>query len=368
MHLHILSFTIPYPADYGGVIDVWEKIKALHAEGVNVHLHCFQYNRPEAPELERYCAEVRYYRRQTRFSLTLPFIVSSRKSEDLLSVLDADDYPILAEGVHTAYTLIQGRWPGRMMAIRLHNVETAYYENLAVLEKSAFRRSYYRLESWLLANWERKVAGLPLLAIHPGVAAYFKEHYGSGHVTYLPAFTSYATGSNPTGRGAYVLVHGDFSVVDNVESLRWLLEEVGRGSTIPWVVAGRRPGEDVGQMLKAHPYARLIADPGAEEMETLIRDAQVHLVHSFNPEGIKIKLLHALFLGRHCVAQAALLEGTGLEGTCRPAMNAIAFRAQLQALWETPFTEEDKRQRTRILETQFDNRANARKLIQWLRL
>ncbi|TDX01656.1 glycosyltransferase [Dinghuibacter silviterrae] len=362
MHLHLLSFTIPYPADFGGAIDVLEKIKALHAEGVRVHLHCFRYNRPEAPELEQYCAEVRYYKRQTRFSLTLPYIVSSRVSMDLMGVLDADDYPILAEGVHTAYALLQGRWPGRVMALRLHNVETNYYANLAALEKAAFKRSYYRLESWLLGNWERKVSGLPLLAIHPGVGTYFQQHYRSGQVTYLPAFTSYAPGNNPTGRGEYVLFHGDFSVVDNVESLRWLLEEVGRGSDLPWVVAGRR-GQNVEQILKAHPYARLVADPGAEEMETLIREAQVHVVHSFNPEGIKIKLLHALFAGRHCIAQEALLEGTGLEETCRPAANAMAFKTQLDMLWALPFTEEEKKKRTEVLRAQFDNRANARKLM-----
>lgn len=366
MHLHLLSFAIPYPADYGGVIDVFEKIRALHAEGVQIHLHCFKHERAEAPELEEYCAEVHYYKRQTRFSLTLPHIVSSRKSKDLMGVLDEDNYPILAEGVHTAYALLQGRWPGRVMALRLHNIETAYYGNLAAIEKTGFKQAYYRLESWLLANWERKVAALPLLAIHPGVATYFREYYGSKNVTYLPAFTSYAPGGNLTGRGEYVLFHGDLSVVDNVASLRWLLEEVGRESGVPWVVAGRRPGVEVTQLLKAHPGVRLVADPGPEEMETLIREAQVHVVHSFNPEGIKIKLLHALFLGRHCIAQSALLEGTGLEETCRSAANAKAFREGLETLWGAPFTETDKALRTRVLQQQFDNRVNARKLMERL--
>ena len=44
-HLHIISFTIPYPPNYGGAIDVFFKIKALHSYGVQVHLHCFSYDR-----------------------------------------------------------------------------------------------------------------------------------------------------------------------------------------------------------------------------------------------------------------------------------------------------------------------------------
>ena len=42
-HLHIVSFDIPYPPNYGGVIDVYYKLKALHRKGVKIILHCFEY-------------------------------------------------------------------------------------------------------------------------------------------------------------------------------------------------------------------------------------------------------------------------------------------------------------------------------------
>jgi hypothetical protein len=40
---------------------VYYKVKALAELGVKVHLHCFEYGRGQAPELEPYCAEVHYY-------------------------------------------------------------------------------------------------------------------------------------------------------------------------------------------------------------------------------------------------------------------------------------------------------------------
>src|SRR6202012_868440 len=192
MHLHILSFTIPYPPDHGGVIDVFEKIRALHAEGVRVHLHCFQYNRTEAPELSKYCAEVCYYPRKGGLSLTLPYIVWSRRSAALGARLDQDDYPILAEGVHTAHPLLQDRWPGRKVAVRLHNVETEYYGNLSDVEDNRWKAMYYKMESGLLRQWEERVATLPLLAIHPGVKEYYEHVFGARAVTYLPAFVRYS--------------------------------------------------------------------------------------------------------------------------------------------------------------------------------
>jgi hypothetical protein len=186
-------------------------------------------------------------------------------------------------------------------------------------------------------------------------------------VTYLPAFVRYTAGGNPTGRGEYVLFHGDLSVTDNVEALRWLLEEVRSEGRLPWVVAGRRPDERTFKLIRQHPGVRLFENPADAEMEELIRGAQVHVVQSFNPEGVKIKLLHALFAGRHCIAQEALLRDTGLEETCVGVAGAPGFRAALDELWERPFTPEDVALRTRVLRAEFDNGANARRLIEVFR-
>ena len=33
-HLHVIAFDVPYPANYGGVIDVFYRVKALSEAGV----------------------------------------------------------------------------------------------------------------------------------------------------------------------------------------------------------------------------------------------------------------------------------------------------------------------------------------------
>ena len=64
-YLNIIAFNIPWPANYGGIIDVYYKIKALKANGVKIILHCFEYERPHAPILETLCEKVYYYKRNT---------------------------------------------------------------------------------------------------------------------------------------------------------------------------------------------------------------------------------------------------------------------------------------------------------------
>ena len=81
-YLNIIAFNIPWPANYGGIIDVYYKIKALHQCGVKIILHCFEYERAHSPELEAICEKVFYYKRHTglRTNITLlPYNVYSRK-------------------------------------------------------------------------------------------------------------------------------------------------------------------------------------------------------------------------------------------------------------------------------------------------
>ena len=52
-YLNIIAFNIPWPANYGGIIDVYYKIKALHQCGVKIILHCFEYERAHSPELRK---------------------------------------------------------------------------------------------------------------------------------------------------------------------------------------------------------------------------------------------------------------------------------------------------------------------------
>ena len=44
-NIHIVSFDIPYPPNYGGIIDIYYKVKTLNKLGINVILHCFQYGK-----------------------------------------------------------------------------------------------------------------------------------------------------------------------------------------------------------------------------------------------------------------------------------------------------------------------------------
>ncbi len=156
--LHIVSFDIPYPPIYGGVIDVFFKIKALSQLGVSITLHCFQYGKPKKPELEKYCEAVYYYKRNSYVSSVLskdiPFIAKSRGNDELIENLKKDEAPILFDGLHTTYVLNLTDFENRTIFLRAHNVEHKFYKGLAKSESNIFKRNFFKRESKKLKKYE----------------------------------------------------------------------------------------------------------------------------------------------------------------------------------------------------------------------
>jgi hypothetical protein len=191
-HLHIVAFNIPYPANYGGVIDVFYKLKALHQLGIKIHLHCFQYDRPEAPELNVYCESVDYYPRETglasQFSIK-PYIVESRKSEVLLERLLSDDYPILFEGLHSCYYFGHKSLHGRTLIYRESNIEHHYYFNLFKSEKNIGKKAFFLIESIKLKLYQEQLKYVAkMLVVSQTDRDYLRQQFPFKIVVYLPSF------------------------------------------------------------------------------------------------------------------------------------------------------------------------------------
>ena len=85
-HLNIVAFDNPYPPTYGGVIDVYYKLKALANLGIKIHLHFYAKEKGDSSELEKICEEVVIYNRSIglfKHLSTSPYIVQSRTAKAL---------------------------------------------------------------------------------------------------------------------------------------------------------------------------------------------------------------------------------------------------------------------------------------------
>ena len=365
-----MSLDVPYPPDYGGVFDLFYKIKTLHKLGIKIHLHCFEYGRGEQNELKKYCEEIFYYKRNTVVNAIrwkIPYIVSSRINATLLKNLIKDNYPILLEGIHCTYYLYHGELNGRKVMVRLHNVEFEYYHQLAKSANHFFKKIYYGLESELLKKYEKSIAQKArLVTVNQKDVHTYQRVFNAADVKFLPVFLPFTEVASQTGKGNFCLYHGNLSVAENEKAVSWLLQNVFLNLDILLIIAGKNPSRFLRNEIQKNKNAELISNPSHEKMEELIRNAHIHLLPSFNSTGIKIKLLHALFNGRFIITNHSSVQDTGLESLCDIAEGARDYIGLIYQLFKVSFTEKEIEKRKKILLPTFDNEKNARQLMKWL--
>lgn len=370
-HLHIVCLDVPWPADYGGAIDMMCRIKALYKEGIKIHLHYFAYNERGNPnELNQFCESIHIYERKkglAGFSLKIPYIVSSRINKKLADTLNKDDYPVLLEGVHCTGVLSLLNTEKRKVVIRLHNDEYEYYRQLAKTEKSWLKKLFFYNESRLLKRYQQELPKtLPYACITKSDTLLFKEQYGLKNTFFLAAFTPYQEVRGIEGQGSFCLYHGNLSVPENEKAATWLLEKVFSKIKVPFVIAGKNPSKRLETLAHLYLHTCMVANPTDTEINDLVQKAHINILPSFSKTGIKIKLLHALFEGRHCVANESMITGTDLEPACHVGTNADAFASIITQLHHHPYAEEETRLRKKLLGDIFNNELNARMLIQYL--
>lgn len=368
-HIHLVAFDIPWPANYGGVIDIFYKLRALHAQGIRVTLHCYQYGRDQNKELQKYADKVYYYKRRTfknPFYSKLPYIVASRNTVELLENLKTDQDPILFEGLHCCYYLNHAELKNRIKVVRTHNIEHDYYSKLEEVENNFFKKYFFRIESERLKRFESQLKHASLIAaISPSDFAHFSKKFPQAF--YLPAFHPNESVQCQTGSGNYAFYHGNLSVGENDQAARFLVNEVFTDASVSLIIAGSNPSRELLSSLEGKKHIRLLNHLDSKEMLTYIRNAQINVLPTFQSTGIKLKLINSLYLGRHCLANSMMVNNTGLEPYCVVANTPAQFKKELKKWMEVPFAREDIEKRKAYLDAHFSSKTNAELLMNTIR-
>ncbi|MDP4290066.1 MAG: glycosyltransferase family 1 protein [Bacteroidota bacterium] len=368
LHIHIISFDIPYPPVYGGVIDVFYQIKALSEAGVRIHLHAFDYGKGHRSEdLEQYCYRVDYYSRSTGLKSALglmPYITSSRRSDRLVDELVRDDYPILFEGLHTCYHINDKRLFGRLKLIRTTNIEHRYYANLALAERNVFRKIYFTNAAFKLRFYQQVIKHANLiLPVSEADTAYFQKKFPSKKIIAIPCFHANRQTSCERVSEKYVLYQGDLEVAENERAAIYLIRKVMESVNYPFIIAGHSPSARLQHIAARFPNINIMASPDEATMNDLIAKAHINLLVTFQATGLKLKLLNALYKGNFVIANHKMLHGTGLEALCYVADTAAEMKKLVITLMDMEYPSVKEGPTYKALYDHYDTAQNAERLI-----
>ena len=367
--LHIIAFDNPFPPYYGGAIDVFYRIQALAQIGVKITLHCYYKGElHRAKELESLCEKVYYYPRNTSWTQQLhilPYGVQSRKHKDMLQHLLADDAPILFEGLVSCALLAHPALRNRRKYFRECNVEHDYYHALGKASPALWKKLFFHIEAERLRLFERhlsKAQGIFSLAHQD--EEYFKKNYPTVPTIYAPCFHGHSQMLHPTNTDRpYILYHGNLAVAENHKAALFILRHIAPFLPYPVIIAGNNPSEALQQEAKRCENVSIISNPDAKAMQTLIGNARIHLLITFQNTGIKLKLLNVLFTEGHVVVNPAMTEGTELNPLCHVGANAEELIQWCKTLFDQKLSKAETDQRMQHLNASYNDISTAQKMV-----
>lgn len=362
--LHLVSFDVPFPPNYGGIIDVFYKLKVLHQFGVSVYLHTFLYDgKTQQPELGKYCEEVYYYQRKKNigslFSKT-PFIVKTRNNNQLVKNLKNIKAPILFEGLHTMASILTESFDVKTF-VRTHNIEHEYFYGLAKSESNILKKSFFYSEGWKLKHFEKQLKTVNgIFTISPHEQNYFSSVYGN-KCEYIPAFHQTKKIENHTKKGEFILYHGDLRVSDNVKAALFLID-IYKNTNYKFVIASSSKDKSIITEIKKYRNIEFRDIPNQEVLEDLFAKAHINTLFTFQKTGIKLKLLNALYQGKFIIANNKMIEETSLESLCELANTKEEILEKTEQLFNLDFTKKDVEKRQEKLK-QFSPKESAKKIV-----
>ena len=265
--------------------------------------------------------------------------------------------------MHTCYLLKDADLSTRKKIYRHSNIEHDYFIGLAMAEKSFLKKMYLIVEAMKLKRFEKQITKAScILSVSENDLAYFKETYPSTLSYYLPSFHQFDTIESKTGKGDYILYHGNLSISENYNAAIWLIDHVFSKTKHIVIIAGLNPSQLLIDKIKKYSHISLKQNCTDAEMTDLISNAHIHCLYTEQGTGLKLKLLNVLFSGRYVLTNTQMLIGTDLQNACKIANSASQFITAIEELFLKSFAQDDIEKRKTII-AKMDNQQKTNLLL-----
>jgi hypothetical protein len=229
------------------------------------------------------------------------------------------------------------------------------------VEKHFFKKYYFLNEVAKLERFERILCNAQFIgAISKADTKYLSSKYSN--VEHISAFHPNDSVDVKEGKGNFCLYHGSLEIGENNEAALYLVRNVFSKTSIPLIIAGNRPSKKLKEVVAKYGNVEIRTGLDTAGIHQLIQQAQVNVLPTFQATGIKLKLLAALYMGRHCLVNSYMVDKTGLEPLCTVEDSPKRLLTALEKLFTSEFAQSETEKRKEVLNSRFCNKVNAEKL------
>lgn len=363
--LHIVCFDNPYPPNYGGIIDVYFKIKALHQLGYQVYLHCYVKEVPqEFDALKAITHEVYFYQialNPLYFFNSIPFSVRCRADKQLIYNIQKVNAPIFFEGLKTVYALHTGALKTSKAFLRLQNIEEHYFEGIANQEKSWIKKILYNIESIKYTSFKSVFKKCHTVFTLSTFENDIVKSWGVPTM-FVPVFHGNELVVPLKGFGSYALYHGDLNTSDNRKAVLFLIEVFKQLPQYKLVIAAGKKESFVTRQIGNQNNISFVRLEDFNHLKTLFREAHICISWSFQKAGTKLKLINSIFNSRHCLINDNVIDDTIVEDLCVKVHETEELLKTIPELFSKPY--DDYERRRNVLEEYMSDLKNAEVIAQ----
>jgi hypothetical protein len=357
--LNIVCFDNPFPPNYGGVIDVYYKLKALHKIGVKIHLHCFVKKIVNSePDLKNYCESITYYKRSSllkSFFSTIPFSVKNRDARNLMENLSKNNFPILFEGFQTTNVLINHDFENKIF-LRMLNNEANYYKGLSISESVWHKKLLYFLESKKYFRYQNNIVSKfdTIFAVAPN-----ELNLSCNNSIYVPLFHGNSELSCVEGIGNYAFFHGDLRISDNIKVVEVLIDCYSKWPQFNLRIGSNFNNVKIQKMIAQFDNISFHLTQNFIEIQSLMQNSQFAIMWSFQMTGSKLKLINSLANSRYVIINEYISSDEKVNNLCLKANSTEELFGILTKYSNVNFSFEEILKREELFNVYYSDVKNA---------
>ncbi|WNM18747.1 hypothetical protein [Flavobacterium capsici] len=363
--VHIVSFDNPFPPFYGGIIEVYYKLKPIHELGVSIYFHCFVDTIPNKfDELKDVTSKVFFYKKNKNpflFFSYIPFSVFTRNNRELVQNIESADAPILFEGLKTTYLVKKGFFKNKIKILRLHNIEQLYFKGISKSETNFIKKILFSFEALKFKKYENVINEFQkIITLSKNEETYIINNFIKPKTNYIPVFHGNKIVKTHNGFGKYAVYHGDLRMSDNKKAVIQLID-IFKKINYNLVIAASENENFVQKRIKNYNNISFVKINDFEHLQDILVDAHINIMISFQQSGTKLKLLNSLYNSRFCLINENISDDSKLTDLCEFVSSSDDIISKVESLINIPFSDFEKRKM--LLESYMNDDVNAKLLI-----
>lgn len=348
MKMLVVCSDFPYPADHGGRVDTWGRIKVLADLGWRIDLIVCGKQMPTETDKKHvytYVEKIVLCDRTSKLANLLhniPMQVQSRNELEHVHIDEDYDY-VLLEGDYVYPILNNPKIKPEKVILRVHNDEAVYFKALARSTKNVLHKMYYHMESSKFTTLQKKMLEKvnKYLFISSKEFESFKQLNPSTQCLFLPPpVTKDIFGTN-LFESKHVVFIGSLFMPNNREAIEWYLKHIHplmlKEPDYKFIVAGNSRNQSL-SWLEPFDLTNVIVHDSPKSLDNIYKSGYLFVNPMQNGAGVKLKTIEAIQNGLPVISTSIGCEGTGLVDTehIMVADSPEQFYRRIKQLFDNP--------------------------------